>query len=190
MRWGGEYLVKRNAGQSPAHTLGQVLSWLETNRGDTFDTIASTATDSRGINEYFRRSFGADHPNAKRVYRQGDIVTSVIRTKQGRSIVLDDDMQLPRPYDNRWMAQGTRKLYSEQPGTLYVEGRTAKYHEWEPFEPYQNEFDHAWWKPVGREGGGVGRAADSSGALRLGDDERGDRQVGRNCEGRCAATVS
>jgi len=153
MRWGGEYLVKRNADQYPTHALGPVVSWLDINRGDAFDTISSTATESRGINEYFRRTFGADHPNAKRVYRQGDIVTSVIRTKQGKSIVLNYDMQLPRPYDNRWMVQGTRGLYREQPGTVYVEGRTAKYHEWEDFAPYQSEFDHAWWKPVSREGG-------------------------------------
>ncbi len=155
MRWGGEYLVKRNADQYPTHALGPVLSWLDINRGDAFDTIASTATASRGINEYFRRTFGADHPNAKRVYKQGDIVTSVIRTKQGKTIVLNYDMQLPRPYDNRWMVQGTRGIYREQPGEVYVEGRSAKYHEWEPFGPYQNEFDHAWWKPVAREGGGT-----------------------------------
>lgn len=62
-------------------------------------------------------------------------------------------MQLPRPYDNRWIVQGTRGLYREQPGTMYVEGRTVRYHEWEPFALYQKEFDHAWWKPVGREGG-------------------------------------
>ena len=154
MRWGGEFLVNRNADQYPTHALGPVLSWLDINRGDAFDTIASTATESRGINEYFRRKFGAEHPNAKRVYKQGDIVTSVIRTKLGKTIVLNYDMQLPRPYDNRWMVQGTRGIYREQPGTVYVEGRTARYHEWEEFAPYQSEFDHAWWKPIQREGGG------------------------------------
>jgi hypothetical protein len=39
-------------------------------------------------------------------------------------------------------------LYREQPGSVYVEGRTPRYQEWEPFEPYQGEFDHKWWKPV------------------------------------------
>lgn len=148
MRWGGEYLVKRNADQYPTHALGPVLSWLDINRGDAFETLSSTATASRGINDYFRRKFGADHPNARREYKQGDIVTSVVRTKRGKSIVINYDMQLPRPYDNRWMIQGTRGIYREQPGEVYLEGRTAKYHEWEPFAPYQAEFDHPWWKPV------------------------------------------
>lgn len=150
IRWGGEYLVKRNADQYPTHALGPVLSWMDINRGDAFDTIVSNATASRGINDYFRRKFGPDHPNARREYKQGDIVTSVIRTKQGKTVVLNYDMQLPRPYDNRWMVQGTRGIYREQPGTVYIEGRTAKYHEWESFDPYQTEFDHKWWKPVGQ----------------------------------------
>lgn len=148
IRWGGEYLIHRNADQYPTHSLGPVLSWMDINRGDAFDTMASTATASRGINDYFRRKFGAGHPNAKREYKQGDIVTSVVRTKQGKTIVINYDMQLPRPYDNRWMVQGTRGIYREQPGTVYIEGRTARYHEWEPFEPYQAEFDHKWWKPA------------------------------------------
>ncbi len=148
MRWGGEYLVKRNADQYPTHAVGPVLSWMDINRGDAFDTISSTATASRGINEYFRRKFGPDHPNAKRVYKQGDIVTSTIRTKLGKTVVINYDMQLPRPYDNRWMIQGTLGLYREQPGTVYLEGRSPKYHEWEPFDPYQKQYDHAWYKAM------------------------------------------
>jgi predicted dehydrogenase len=148
MRWGGEYLVKRNADQYPTHALGPVLSWLDINRGDAFDTMVSTATASRGINEYFRREFGADHPNARRTYKQGDIVTSVVRTKQGKTVVINYDMQLPRPYDNRWMVQGTLGLYDEDRSVVYITGRSPKYHEWEPYAPYQAEFDHKWWKPI------------------------------------------
>lgn len=167
MRWGGEYLVKRNADQYPTHSLGPVLSWMDINRGDAFETMSSTATASRGINEHFRRRFGADHPNARRQYKQGDIVTSVVRTKQGKTIVINYDMQLPRPYDNRWMIQGTRGLYREQPATVYVEGRTAKSHDWEPFEPYEAEYDHKWWKPNG-EGE---RGADQLAAGHSGTDD-------------------
>jgi len=52
-----------------------------------FDTLTSTATDCFGINDYFIRRFGPDHPNAKRKYAQGDIVSTVVRTKKGKSIL-------------------------------------------------------------------------------------------------------
>ncbi len=148
-RWGAKYLIERNRDQYPTHQLGPVLSWLDIGYGDYFDYITSTATGSFGINDYFTRKFGADHPSAKRKYAQGDIVSSTIKTKNGKTIVSDYDMQLPRPYDNRWTIQGTRGLYNEQRNSVYLEGRTPAYHEWEDFDPYQEEYEHPWWKEMG-----------------------------------------
>jgi len=148
MRWGGEFLVKRNADQYPTHSLGPVLSWMDINCGDAYASLTATATRSAGINAYFARKFGPDHPNAKRQYAQGDIVTSVVRTQNGRSIVINYDMQLPRPYDNRWMIQGTLGLYDEDKKSVYLEGSSPKVHEWEPFDPYQEKHDHSWWKKM------------------------------------------
>jgi predicted dehydrogenase len=147
-RWPAEFLINRNCDQYPTHSLGPVLSWMNINCGDAFATLTSTATDSRSINAYFARKFGADHPNAKRKFRQGDIVTSVVRTKMGKSIVINYDMQLPRPYDNRWMIQGTLGLYDEDKFSLYITGTSPKYHEWEPFAPYQERHEHSWWKEM------------------------------------------
>ncbi len=153
IRWGGEFLVNRNCDQYPTHSLGPVISWMDINRGDAYQSLASTATASNGINAYFTRKFGPDHPNATREYKQGDIVTTVIKTHKGRTIVINYDMQLPRPYDNRWLIQGTLGLYNEQRSAVYVAGRSPEYHQWEPFEPYQKEFDHAWWRDMDIQGG-------------------------------------
>ncbi len=145
MRWGGEFLVNRNCDQYPTHSLGPVLSWMDINCGDRFDIVTSTATASKSINAYFTRTFGPDHPNARRTYQQGDIVTSTVRTKQGRSIVINYDMQIPRPYDNRWMIQGTLGIYNEQRDSVYIVDRSPGYHQWEPFPPYMEEFNHPWY---------------------------------------------
>ena len=145
-RWAAEFLIKRNCDQYPTHSLGPVISWLDINCGDYFASMTSTASASKGINAYFARKFGQDHPNTKRVYKQGDIVTTMIKTHMGKTIVINYDMQLPRPYDNRWMLQGTLGIYNEQRNTLYIVDRSPEYHQWEPFPPYQDEFDHVWWK--------------------------------------------
>ena len=153
-RWPAKYLLEHNRDQYPTHQLGPVLSWMDINCGDRFDYITSTATNCFGINDMFERKFGKDHPGAKREYAQGDIVTSVIRTKMGKSIVSNYDMQLPRPYDNRWLIQGTRGLYNEQREAVYILGKTPKYHQWEPFGPYQEKYEHSWWKKGTRGGHG------------------------------------
>ena len=155
-RWPAEFLIKRNCDQYPTHSVGPILSWMDINCGDAFATLTSTATVSRGINAYFARTFGPDHPGAKRTYAQGDIVTSVVKTQNGKSLVINYDMQLPRPYDNRWLLQGTLGVYNEQRDALYLTGRSPKYHEWEPFPPYQEEFDHPWWKEMAKQAGAQG----------------------------------
>ena len=145
-KWPAEYLLKYNRDQYPTHSVGPVYSWMDIGCGDMLDTLTSTATRSSGINDMFVRKFGADHPGAKRKYAQGDIVTTTIKTKKGKSIVINYDMQLPRPYDNRWLIQGTRGLYDEARNSVYITGRTPAYHQWEPFDPYQTQYEHPWWK--------------------------------------------
>ncbi len=148
MRWSGKYLVERNADQYPTHSLGPVISWMDIGCGDYFAYVTSTATRSLGINRRFTKKFGPNHPNAKRHYAQADIVTSVVKTVKGNTIVINYDMQLPRPYDNRWMIQGTDGLYDEDRGVVYLDGRSPKYEEWEPFAPYQEKYEHSWWKAL------------------------------------------
>jgi len=146
MRWGGEFLVKHNASQYTTHALGPVFGWMNLGCGDYYDELVSFANRSLGINHYFATKFGANHPNAKRKYAQGDIVSTLVKTKMGNTIVINYDMQLPRPYDNRWEIQGTEGLYNEQRKAVYLNGRSPQYEEWEPFDPYQEIYDHAWWK--------------------------------------------
>lgn len=151
MRWGGRFLLNYNRDQYPTHGLGPVFGWMDLGYGDYFDVITSTANRSLGINAYFKRKFGADHPNAKQKYKQSDIVTSLVKTKKGNTIVINYDMQLPRPYDNRWTIQGTEGLYNEQRNSVYLTQYSPKYHEWEPFPPYQDKYDHSWWRTHGDE---------------------------------------
>ena len=155
-RWPAEYLVKYNRDQYPTHSVGPVLSWMDINCGDRFATMTSTATSSRAINAYFARTFGEDHPSAKRQYAQGDIVTSVFKTHGGKTLVVNYDMQLPRPYDNRWLIQGTLGLYDEARAAVYLTARSPEYHQWEPFSPYQEEFEHPWWEAMKNAKGDFG----------------------------------
>jgi len=145
-RWPAKYLVQYNRDQYPTHSVGPVLSWMDINRGDIFTEIFSTASASKSINAYFKRRFGEDHPNAKLTYRQGDIVTSLLKTKMGKTLVINYDMQLPRPYSNRWMLQGTRGVYYEEKSSVYLVDKSPAYHEWEPWKPYEQEYNHKWWQ--------------------------------------------
>jgi predicted dehydrogenase len=145
-KWPAEYLLRYNRDQYPTHSVGPVISWMDINRGDIFTEIYSSSSASKGINAYFKRKFGEDHPNAKLNYRQGDIVTSLLKTKMGKTLVINYDMQLPRPYSNRWMLQGTKGVYYEEKSSIYLVDKSPAYHEWEPWKPYEEKYNHKWWQ--------------------------------------------
>lgn len=145
-KWPAEYLLKYNRDQYPTHSVGPVISWMDINRGDIFTEIYSTASASKGINAYFKREFGANHPNAKLNYRQGDIVTSLLKTKMGKTLVINYDMQLPRPYSNRWLLEGTLGVYDEEKASVYLTIKSPEYHKWEPWKPYETQYNHKWWQ--------------------------------------------
>ncbi|HOQ90368.1 MAG TPA: Gfo/Idh/MocA family oxidoreductase [Candidatus Hydrogenedentes bacterium] len=150
-RWPAKFLEKYNRDQYPTHGLGPVLSWLDINCGDVFESLTATATASVGLNAYFRRKFGPDHPNATRRFAQGDIVTSVLRTRKGKTVVVTYDINLPRPYDNQWLVQGTLGVYSHEHNAVMIEGKTGDRHDWSPFDPWLEEYRHPWWKTMGAE---------------------------------------
>lgn len=154
-RWPAKYLLEYNRDQYPTHSVGPVLSWLDINCGDVITEIYSTATSSKGINAYFKRQFGEDHPNANLVYKQGDIVTSLLNTEKGKTIVVNYDMQLPRPYSNRWLIQGTLGVYDEEKESIYLAEKSPQYHQWEPWKPYEEKYLHRWWE-AGSDGGHEG----------------------------------
>ncbi len=153
LQWPFKYLETQNCDLYPTHQLGPVLSWMDINCGDAFDYLTSTATGTFGPPDYFARTRGKNDPLAdKKRYTQGDIVTTVIKTKRGKTIVSNYDMQLPRPYDNRWLIQGTRGIYSEMRNAVYIDedaAAPANAEYWSPFPPYQKEYEHKWSKLAG-----------------------------------------
>jgi predicted dehydrogenase len=145
-KWPAKYLLNYNRDQYPTHSVGPIISWMDINRGDIFTEIYSTASASKGINAYMKRKFGNDHPNANLKYKQGDIVTSILKTKLGKTLVINYDMQLPRPYSNRWLMEGTQGVYDEEKSSIYLEGTSPEYHIWEPWKPYEQKNNHKWWQ--------------------------------------------
>ena len=145
-RWQLQYFKKYNRNYYPTHALGPILSWLDINAGDRFTEIYSVATAAKGANIRAKDRFGADHPGATTAFAQGDVVTSILKTALGKTVVLNLDVQLPRPYGNRWVAQGTKGIYDEEKESVYLEDVSPKPGEWEPFPPYQEKYNHRFWK--------------------------------------------
>jgi predicted dehydrogenase len=158
-RWRTQHSLKRNADVYPTHGLGPIAAMLDINRGNRFLYLTSTASKAVGLKDYIEEhpSGGKDHPSAKLPWKQGDVITSTIKTTNGETIIVTHDCNLPRPYSLNFSVQGTDGLTDFDKGNhrIFVE-EPGKEHEWEAFQAWQDKYDHPLWKKYGEQAEGSG----------------------------------
>ncbi len=154
--WRRDWARRLNGNLYPTHGLGPVAQCMNINRGDAFEVLVSMSTPARGLHEYAVEKFGPDSPQAAEKFVLGDVNTSLIRTRLGKTIILIHDTNLPRPYTRINMVQGTDGLAHKWPDRIYVEGKAAKAHQWDDFEIFAAEFEHPLWKAIAAKGEGRG----------------------------------
>ena len=137
---------QRNGDLYPTHGAGPVAQWLNINRGNRFTRLVSMGTQSLGLNLYAKKQFGPDSREARRRYAESDIVTTLIQTATGQTVMIKHDTLSPRPYSRGILLQGTAGIIRKYPEEkIHLEGRTVG-DVWEPLEVYQDEFEHPLWK--------------------------------------------
>ena len=85
-----------------------------------------------------------------------DVVTTLIRTMNGETIVLTHDTNTPRPYSRDITIQGTRGIVRKYPESkIYLEGISPA-HRWEDFDAYHQKYEHPVWKKLEAASKGAG----------------------------------
>ncbi len=154
--WRREHSKNRNGDLYPTHGLGPVAQCLDINRGNQFDYLVAMGSGSRGLQDYALKNFGADSDKGKEKYKLGDVVTTLIRTKNDQTIVLQHDTNLPRPYSRDILVQGTKGIAQKYPEELiHIEGVSAG-HGFERAKKYYEEHDHPLHKHLKEESKGAG----------------------------------
>lgn len=162
--WRTAHSVNRNGDLYPTHGLGPVAMMIDVNRGNRLTRLSSVATKAKGLHKYIvnHPKGGENHPNAKVNFKLGDIVTTQIQTINGETIVLTHDTNSPRPYNIGFHVQGTEGLWQDyhagefSAGMIYIEGKSAKSHQWDNSEKWLKEYDHPLWKKYETDAAGAG----------------------------------
>lgn len=154
--WRPAHSIKRNGDLYPTHGLGPVAQCMNINRGNRFDHLVSMSCNSRGLNLFAAGKFGPDSPQAKQKYALGDVVTTLIRTANGQTIVVQHDTNTPRPYSRDIMVQGTKGIVRKYPDEkIHLEGKSPG-HGWENLDKYRDQYDHPLWKAMQAKAKGAG----------------------------------
>ncbi|HEY0867718.1 MAG TPA: hypothetical protein VGE01_10080, partial [Fimbriimonas sp.] len=145
--------TRRNGNLYPTHGLGPVAWYMDINRGDRFDYMSSVSSPSRARALWAKEHFPEGHPRRALKFVCGDINTSIVKTVLGRTIMVQWDEQLPRPYNRLNLIQGTRGVWGGFPNRVVVEdqGSTEDWQQGEELRKWYEKYDHPLWTRLEKE---------------------------------------
>jgi predicted dehydrogenase len=155
-QWRTHHALHRNGDLYPTHGIGPLAMMTDITRGNRFTKLVSYATKARGLRQHVVKTGGPDHPNAKLDFRLGDVVTTMIETLRGETILLQHDTHLPRPYSLGFRVQGTQGIWMDVNRSVYIEGKSPQPHQWEAAQTWLDTYDHPLWKKYGADAAGAG----------------------------------
>ncbi len=113
--WRLEWSKFHTGNPYPTHGLGPVAQIMGINQGDRMEYLTSMSTNQFGMSIYAREKFGADSDYARQIFRLGDMNTTLIRTANGKTIMIQHNTTSPRPYSRIHMISGTRGIAQKWP---------------------------------------------------------------------------
>jgi hypothetical protein len=155
-KWRTNHSVNRNGDLYPTHGIGPIANYININRGNRFQSLCSFSSKARGLHNHIVKKGGANHPNAKVVFKLGDVVTTSISCMNGETILLQHDTNLPRPYSLGFRVQGTEGLWMDVNNGVYIEDKSGKPHVWDNAKTWLDKYDHPLWVKWSKESTGAG----------------------------------
>ena len=136
----------------PTHALGPLAKCMDINRGDRFDYLVSMETKSASFEQYASRKFpeGDWRHSAKMV--RGDVNACLIRTINGKQIILTHNVSSPRPYSRGHIVVGTSGIFRLFPKYQVCfeekngDRKAEKYFSDEKAETVHQQYQHPLWK--------------------------------------------
>lgn len=108
--WSLRHNEQHTGNPYPTHGLGPLCQLLRIHRSDRMAYLVSISSAQFGMTEYAIEKFGPESVQAQKEYKKGDMNTTLIRTIQGKTILVQHDISNPRPYSRIYHITGTRGM--------------------------------------------------------------------------------
>ena len=152
-----DHYLHRNCENYPTHELAPIGMLLDLGQGNRMVSLVSTASRAAGLSFYVKEHKEDDDRLRNATFSQGDIVTTTIKCYNGETITLTLDTTLPRYYSRGLSVHGTKALYCEENGSLFLDGTHNQWdnswkEQWGNMENYYNAYEHPIWRKFLAEG--------------------------------------
>lgn len=109
--WRLKWNVAHKGNQYPTHGLGPVCQYMNVNRGDRMDYLVSLESNQYNMEAYAGWKFPKSSWQADTKVEMGDMNTTLVKTVNGRSIMIQHDVSSPRPYSRINRISGTKGIF-------------------------------------------------------------------------------
>ena len=106
--WRLRHNVEHKGNQYDTHGLGPVCEYMNINRGDRFDYLVSLESNQFNYELYGKSNFPGHAWKPGLKVEMGDMNTMIVKTVNGKSIMVQHDVSSPRPYSRINRITGTR----------------------------------------------------------------------------------
>jgi predicted dehydrogenase len=154
--WRRAWHTRSNANLYPTHGLGPVSWYLDVHSGDRFDYLVSISGPERGLTDYRERTVtDKTDPKWKEKYITGDLNTSILRTVNGKTVMLQHDVSNARPYTRHNRVMGTKGTFEDYPARIYIEGQAGG-ERFGTIDEWKKQYEHPLWTKLGDKARGAG----------------------------------
>lgn len=109
--WRLDYNMKNRGDIYPTHGIGPDCQVLNIHRGDRMEYLVAMDTKSCNGPKVVKKQTGKDCPD----FQNGDQTSTLIRTVNGKTILIQHDVLTPRPYSRMYQVVGSDGYASKYP---------------------------------------------------------------------------
>ncbi len=131
-----------NCDNYPTHEIGPIALLLNINRGNRMVSLTSMASCEAGITQFIETNKDKVDPDLiGQNFKQGDMVSTIIKCENGETISIRLDTSLPRHYNREFNIHGTKGLYEMGCNVVLTEENLT--HAFDPVKFYKENIDNA-----------------------------------------------
>ena len=145
--------VRQDGNLYPTHGLGPVAQYMGIARGDRFDRLVSMSSLEASLSEY---SLTVENDNEfynRKDFAHGDMNNCLIKTANGRTILLQHDVVTPRPYSRINALAGTQAYHEGYPSRLSMmaKGHGHRWLDESEYKEMYTKYRHPIWDKLKEE---------------------------------------
>lgn len=118
--WRLEYNIAHKGDIYATHGIGPDCQALNIHRGDKMNYLVSMETKTVCIPEFIKKTTGRD---VSKIMKNGDQTSTMIRTENGKTMLIQHNVATPRPYDRMYQLVGTKGFAEKYPLEGYALGK-------------------------------------------------------------------